>query len=416
MGSTWPMRALGTSVFAACFALAVSCVSVLDLSNYAGAAQVLCDHLQQCFGASGYDCVEHVQSGLAEATPEEREAWLASILDDECVAQCSAGKACLDAIPVCNAPAEGCAQEEQCCGFLDKAQLCQDGACCRDDGQLCEGPGECCTDCDPLTGTCGGEPPCQPQGEPCEDPGECCSDNCLLPEGQCGFRCREHGEDCTDGDDCCSGQCESSRCACKEELTECSEHTACCLGQCYLGQCNADPGCLAPNQDCLDDPLACCQLEDAEMITCVPGENRCCLPDGASLGGTGDGLSDFCCSNAADGPTCCGDVMQRCTDDSCCEGLNCRAAPNNGDSFCCRTPMCADACVAQPFPLTASTTGNGCDNLPNKISLGCLNEICGAVPVCCCDQWLEFCADMVKAKSAVPGNPCMGTCSVITQP
>lgn len=415
MASTRLMRALGTSVFAACFGLAVSCVSVLDLSDYAGAAQVLCDHLQQCFGDGGYDCVDHVSSGLADASSEQREAWLASILDDECVAQCSAGKACLDATPICNAPAESCVQEEQCCGFLDKAQLCQNGACCREDGQLCEGPGECCTECDPITGTCGGEPPCQPQGQACDDTDDCCSDNCL-PDGTCGFRCREQGEDCAEGGDCCSGLCMGSRCVCQEEGSACSDHDECCLGQCYLGECNADPGCLAPNQECVGDPLACCQPGDAEIVTCDPIENRCCLPDGASLGGNDDGLTDFCCSNASDGPICCGDVGRRCTGDSCCEGLNCRPGPANGESFCCNPAMCADPCVAQPFPLAAATAGNSCSNLPTSITSGCLDEVCEIFPQCCCDQWFDYCVGLVTGTSGMPLSKCTGTCGVVTQP
>lgn len=415
MGSTSPAtRALGASVLATCFALAASCVSVLDLTDYAGAAQVLCDHLQQCFGSSGYDCVEHVSSGLAEATPEQREAWLTAILDDACIAQCSAGKACLDATPVCNGPAETCAAEEQCCGFLDKAQLCQDGACCLDDGQLCDGDGQCCTDCDAITGTCGGEAPCKPQGGICEESDECCSDNCL-PEGICGFRCREQGEDCTDGGDCCSGQCEGSRCACKDEGEPCTEGDECCLGQCYLGQCNADPGCLAPNQECNGNPLACCQPDDADEVTCDAMENRCCLPNGASLGDNGDALSDFCCSSASDGPTCCGDVGGRCSADDCCPGLSCRANPATGDTFCCNSPVCADPCVAQPFPVAPAIATNGCDNLNNPITPGCLAEVCKSYPQCCCAQWFDYCAALVKGSSGMPLVECAGICAVPTQ-
>lgn len=403
------MRAMGASILAACFAFA-SCVSVLDLSDYAGAAQVLCDHLQQCFGASNYDCQEHVSTGLSAATPEQREAWLSAIVDDECVAQCSAGKACLDATPVCNPPGETCVEEEQCCGFLDKAQLCQTGACCREDGQLCDGAGECCTDCDLVTGTCGGVAPCKPRGTPCVDADECCSDNCR-DDGSCGFRCRELGEDCAEGSDCCSGLCQGSRCLCKEEGNPCTEHDECCLGQCYLGQCNIDPGCLAPNQECLGDPLACCQMDGGDLVTCDPLENRCCLPDGATLGGNaGDGLTDFCCSNASDGATCCGDVGRRCNGDSCCGGLSCRVGPANGESLCCRPTVCADPCVEQPAPVAAAVAGDSC-NVNNPINPSCLSEVCKIFPACCCDQWFDYCAGLLKNASATALSDCMGICS-----
>ena len=124
--------------------LVASCVSVLDLGDYEEGAQVLCDHLNRCFGAGAYQgCYEHVASGLDAGSAEERAAWLQGVTDAGCLAACTAGKSCLDATPVCHVPGASCAQPEHCCGFTTALLECQEGRCCLPDGPPRSAPARC---------------------------------------------------------------------------------------------------------------------------------------------------------------------------------------------------------------------------------------------------------------------------------
>jgi hypothetical protein len=404
------LRAVVAAVVLLPVSIAVSsCVSVFGLNDYAEAAETLCEHLVRCFGESAYpDCYDHVASGVTEGSPEERAAWLGSIEGEECLAKCSSGVACLDAAPVCNASSEGCGQAEHCCGFLDNAQACEGGSCCRQDGQLCDGPGQCCTDCSAETGTCGGARPCAPQGELCELPEDCCSDNCDPMTGRCDFRCRELFEDCDGANDCCSGACgPDGRCACVGPGGPCDGVDECCSGTiCLNGACDSPPECLPPNNLCgPGDMVDCCATPGGTPIPCSPEEGLCCFASGTNVGFE---EGEFCCGGQTNAMGfCCHGPQGPCKDDSdCCGAAACQ------DQACCNQPGCpAGPCDVHPYPL-ARTGSNGnpaCTDMPPQ-TIACINAVCDADAYCCCVAWDAMCV-----AQATPGNPmfvdvCATTC------
>jgi hypothetical protein len=397
--------------------LVASCVSVLDLNDYAGAATTLCDHLTQCFGTEDYEgCVDHVSGGLETASPEARSTWLGSILDEECLAKCSAGKSCLDSDPICNRDGDPCQENSYCCGFLDNTRACADGRCCLGDGQSCDASSECCNGCDAETGTCGGAVPCQPQGEVCVDNEDCCSGNCL-DEGICGFICRDLNEDCAENGECCSGLCENSRCVCRGDQASCNESAECCSGLCLGGECIATDDCLLPNESCGSSNMPCCQLDNLVegTLECFAAEDRCCIPNGEALGaGLGDGASELCCSRSAEGGLCCNGLGGGCvTNENCCTGLACLDLPGGDDAVCCNSPECGSICEPHDQPVQLA----GCGNVSNSV-LQCAQAICVLRPSCCCEDWDIICAAMANGGDGNANGPaiCADVCASASNP
>jgi hypothetical protein len=386
--------AMGALLTIVIITLGASCVSVLDLSDYAGAAETFCDHLVRCFGEGAYaGCFEHVTAGLDEGSPEDRAAWLAALTSDDCLAKCSSGVACLDADPVCNDTADSCGQLEHCCGFQAGSQACEGGNCCLPDGQLCGEGATCCSECNPATGTCGGVAPCVLENEVCQVDEDCCSDNCL-PDGVCGLLCRERGTDCVEDSDCCTELCDGAICACRPDGANCARTAQCCEtgSVCLNGTCDPSPECIpAGDLGCTSDG-GCCQGAGLPSTTCTPKPpdgNVCCAPNAEPVG---SGQAALCCSlNESDG-SCCADLSEPCEpgDGDCCSAQICL---NQGaiDSSCCNPAQCGNPCGPHPFPLSSDGTCGG-----TSVSFSCLDNLCKDHPECCCEAWSTTCVALVK--------------------
>lgn len=417
--------------------LAASCVGILELDGYAGALNDLCEKLRECYGDEYFpECEAHGEPRIVAATTEEREAWLQNFADQHCLESCANARACLDMSPVCGAPAEGCVQKEECCGFLTGAKECGGNKCCSGEGKGCGVADDCC---DPSLGceldtsenevVCGGVA-CADPNESCEVDEQCCTGRCDPVMGICAEEiCLPEGSRCQENDECCTkfcdrqgdgGMCLPPPCLPDGEL--CSggmgDITCCspfCVVNPYSNETVCSSGqCLPDAQWCGSDFECCSGYCDPMQLICLP-----------TCGQAGDPCSMGCCPFAACGPddTCCLSDLALCiSDGECCSGdcdenfvckstnpcnppgstcMNgsecCTGNCDGVNQLCCDQVDCHDECV-QGGPLSL-----GCPVATDNLSISCIAAVCQQDPFCCCEKWDQACVDVVPQ---LCGNPC----------
>jgi hypothetical protein len=410
-----PIAWLLTTTIVACLSItSASCVGVIDLNDYGGAANELCELLEQCFGTDAYGgCREHVNQGLDNADADQRGNWLQGSGDD-CLRDCTSAKACLDSVPVCHAPSAGCGQLEHCCGFTVSDVSCQEGRCCMGDGEFCTDDAECCTSCDTTTNTCGGAAPCANVGQPCSEDGACCSNNCL--DDVCVEKCRAPNESCTDPGQCCSEICTGGVCRCGSTGDSCAFPEQCCNGQCnpQTGQCE-DTVCGVVGEPCV---VGCCS-----WLSCNNMSDQCCTNN---LQGCGS--DEECCGGRCLNQACCADFGTPCNDSGeCCRGAcssngACVCVPEGGscdiDNDCCagricRDNLCVEDCAVagchsacEIGPPLSTQDGTSCND--SNANPECISDICSIAPDCCCKAWDALCVAHYNNLTKSSGSACYG--------
>jgi hypothetical protein len=432
-------RGRWASVLAASVVLTgASCVGLLDLDDYAGAAQSLCDLLATCYGADAYaDCHHRLSQALDGADPALRTQWLTSFGEQNCLKNCTTAKRCLDALPICQGAGSGCAQREHCCGFTKGEGKCgteQDevtGQCCLLDGLPCTHDGACCTaECSTATGTCGGQF-CKGQGEACDSDDDCCSKNCAA--GRCVLECLPDGEACTDDDDCCRDTCVDNVCTCRDVGDPCTTVEQCCSGACGPGGLCEDSSNCSPLLEPCVSPTDCCQgltCEDDDL----PG--LCCVPDGASCSDPasccgGDCVQGACCSlpgmfcegnadccygSCDPGSNTCGCTQATgacgyhsdCCDDEGGVPLVC----HEGTCQLCKTTTCHHPCATGgPLATASNPDVVNCNGAAGQQP--CVDAICSQEEsaYCCCIVWNAACVAAAYLDASQDG-PCAGLCYI----
>ena len=140
-------------------------------------------------------------------------------------------------------PAQGCDNNEQCCGGL----VCGQNACVAPTGVCCGTSSEC------LSASCvGGACACSRAGDPdgsvygdlayCHSEADCCDGiSCILTGGDPGICCNLAGRPCSNAAQCCSGTCTAGRCDCQPIQAGgpgyCASNSDCCNGYCNSGGC-----------------------------------------------------------------------------------------------------------------------------------------------------------------------------------
>lgn len=406
--------AMAALLLSAIAVTASSCVSLLELDGYQAATSELCEMLHNCFGGDFFpECHRHTEPRLKGAEPDQREEWLVSFADQQCLENCTNARVCLDESPVCRDLGEGCTQPELCCGFI-----LGKGAC---------GPADSC---------------CKPDGTSCMSNADCCNINCI--DGFCGgFQCIEAGDDCEEDFECCTKRCEpDGTCAdqaCAPLQSACAFNVECCSGYCNLGdgtgpgQCQ-EPPCGPVGSLCEGDDECCseqCVFNSADVGFCSLGQ---CLPEGASCDPT-NASGDLCCEGSCDPAffQCrseCQSPNESCNTDGECCNSNCDAGfcacTLDGESCldhaeCCggvcselgvcgatcdfSEGLCSHSVCTVGAPLADSCLCNHCEgnsNLPNAVT-DCIPSICALQPDCCCVGWGPSC---VEAVSVVCGTYC----------
>ena len=415
------MRRVAGSIGLLLCALLFSCVSVLGLEGFGGAAVLLCQTLEDCYGSKAYPgCQQHVAGGLEAASPQARAQWLTAF--EGCTDNCTNAKACLDRSPICGGLKNSCAQTEHCCGFQDGISDCLEGSCCASNGQTCTpGSDSCCTFCEETTGTCGGEAPCKGRGEACADNIDCCSQNCL--SGVCEQVCRQPNEACSDPEECCTKICEGGLCRCRGEGESCSFPEDCC-GElsCEQGTCQLATGCVPLLQQCAPSDNCC-----GDTASCDSGYTFCCVANGLPC--PADPIN--CCGAGCNElGTCCALTFQLCNGDTdCCVGTcngtvcqcveeggrcnltsDCCMGTCTGDGGCqCNPHGCHDGCEAHPQPLSRSADC-GAQQPVGGVSQACVSEVCFVDESCCCDSWHEGCVTLALSIGMNPNSPCKTAC------
>lgn len=433
--------------------LGASCVGLLDLDDHQAAADALCDQLEACFGAEFYpECKAHNEPRVTGASAAEREAWLTAFNDTHCLETCESARSCLDESPLCGPSGQACSQVEQCCGFTKGAGTCLDGGCCKPDGIACDGGGECCNgDCSSPPGEtetfCGGFM-CLDAGAACTDHFECCTEICI--GGQCSdTTCLPIGSDCALNVECCDGACEAGRCvepSCISDGDPCTSEDMCCNDFCYTSVkgdsvCSSGP-CLPKDTPCLPEANECCSGRcDPDAQFCVElclRPHEACSADGECCIGACDPNTDACecysegtpCEEASDcctencqGGTCggiiCPDPGTPCDpdDNDCCpipidafSSCQMDTRAGNGAFGCCDLPTCEHSvCVPGGGPLDPACGCPECGTDGMSTSARCIQDICMALPHCCCFAWDSQCVARAK-------DMCAADCSVIGMP
>ena len=341
---------------------AASCVGLLDLDGYAGAADELCAKIDACFGAQYRpECAQRLGERLDGAGPKRRAAWLVYFADHSCTESCFNARRCLDEPPLCAGLGQSCSGRTECCGFSAGAGECGGlGAqpqCCRPEGFTCNGDGECCAN-DCIGGFCGGVP-CKPDYAPCSAGAECCKKICLPDSWSCSAEtCLELGAPCVNNDDCCLKYCAptagGSVCAepaCRLDPLPCDGQTPCCPpltcwplpdqsgSVCSTGECLPVGMPCTPETQCCDGPCSAgqCRANCAPLTFPCTSSIQCCSNYCAESSGLGT------CSCKDFGATCGGQTQcchGSCTAQQCTcrpEGEPCRSALD-----CC-SPLWCDA-------------------------------------------------------------------------
>ena len=410
-----------------CFASAASCADVLDLGGYQSAPIAMCDLLDRCYGRAGFRaCLAHMEARLASASDESRERWLKSFSENSCLTDCTSAWLCLDLAPVCEPLQDGCAEDEQCCGFTTGLSGCAAGRCCVPDGVPCSGDGDCCEgSCDSRSHTCGGVV-CAASAASCVNHFECCTQICDPITSRCSETvCAADGFPCQQGFECCSNFCDATgQCApalCAPEGTVCGGDEDCCtlycsdeLGVCSSGECTPDNLDCAFDEDCCSsycdpdfgkcgDPLVC--LEDGEECVfafdccttyCDPSQRCACVPSGGACGEGSQCCEGGCSDGVCDTLQCAAPLDSCRIARDCCSG-RCETIDDLGnDRTCCIASECAhDTC----------TVGPALD--PLKCRSDCVATICIGDPYCCCVAWDQSCVD----RASDPANDfCAESC------
>ena len=419
-----PMRRTLLGLTASWLALAVmSCMNVLALGDYSGAASDLCELLEDCYGQSAFpSCMQHVSAGLEGAAPDSRTAWLGKFTDPGCLKSCSAAKNCLDETPICDVAGGTCEQLEQCCGFTVGEGNCGKSGCCLPDGLGCDDSAQCCTFCSSITSTCGGEL-CIKEGEHCERSEDCCSENCD-EMGQCSFKCREKNDDCSQPSDCCSTRCIEGKCSCLNDGDHCSDHAECCSLACEDGICGGE-NCQGMGKPC-DGPGGCC-----DEFECGSEANLCCIGNTKDCNKPSDccGLgckeskccakndqpcedSTECCNGRCNSKKICGCIVasQECAAPTdCCDGSACY---NGTCTLCAGKKGCHDICkTGDPMGSSEVVIGLLCNDIAAPDS-ACVTDICTDLPYCCCTKWDDACVKLAESKSKDSNSKCFGKCGV----
>ncbi|MCC6526443.1 MAG: hypothetical protein IT373_27595 [Polyangiaceae bacterium] len=412
-------------------ALLSACVGVLGVGGYRDTVGELCGLLSDCYPGGIVACEQHLSQGLDTADAAEVGQWLAGFDGGLCLATCTAGKLCLDRPPVCGVAGDACQQLEHCCGFSQGASACEGGRCCAADGVTCTTAEECCSgSCSPVAtgadvgGTgevklgCGGQS-CQEFGATCTFDSDCCSFNCG-PAGTCTITCFGEGEQCGAHGECCSDTCRAGHCACRGPQEACDTSDQCCSALCLDGLCVEPVNCLLAFDPCAPGGQPCCG-----DLACPSDLGYCCSAAGALCADpTG------CCGGGCVGGACCALEGSSCvTDGDCCDGgcaagtCGCAAVstPCDSEKDCCSGSACYEAscqaCVsagchdlcAPGAPLPADPNGVAC---PDITSLGCVADVCAALPHCCCNAWDAAC---VEAVGALGSNACGGIACAVPQ-
>ncbi len=402
---------------------AISCMNVLALGDYTGAASDLCELLQDCYGQSAFPaCLQHVSEGLEGAAPASRTAWLGKFTEPGCLKSCSAAKDCLDEAPICDDFGSACGQQEQCCGFTVGEGTCgvEQGNCCWPDGLHCTDESQCCSFCSTITSTCGGTK-CLQEGEHCQKSEDCCSENCN-EMGLCSFECHNEKEDCSQPSDCCSKQCADGKCSCFDDGVNCSDHVECCNGVCEDDICGGS-NCQGLGKPC-DGGNVCCTefLCHAEASLCCIGNTKdcskaahCCgldCKEGKCCAKNDQPCEDSteCCNGRCNSKKICGCItaLQECAAPTdCCDGSACFLGKC---TLCSNKKGCHDICKTGE-PLGSSQRGIGviCNDgaAPNA---DCVIDICTELPYCCCTSWDKDCTTLAEIKSKDPNSKCFGEC------
>jgi len=418
-----------------------SCVAVLGLDGYRGAADELCSLLDRCYGEEALpECMTHVAGNLDAAEPGEIREWLVSFADESCLESCTSARRCLDLSPVCEAVGADCAALEECCGFSKGLSNCDAEAerCCRPKGTPCEIDEDCCADggrCTEAasgTRTCGGVE-CKPPGEPCAVSTECCTKICedtglcsenvctpdgancgddssccslLCVEGVCGGGgCGGPGARCEKPEDCCAefvcfatpdgGVCSISQCL--PELAPCEDPSQCCSNYCdpLFGECGQPPMCVPFGELCSLDLDICCEGVCFDgSCTCVPDSYPCAF-DGDCCGGL--------CEAGICNPPGCNDLGGPCgANEDCCSG---RCNLQQGAcAWPCATVANVSSCQHDMCSITPSPSV--LDPSCPDVDKGCVTEICLVDDWCCCTNWDDVCVGEV---GSVCGQSCDAT-------
>lgn len=446
-------RVLAIGVLLGAGTLGVSCVGLFNLDGYAGALADLCEKLRVCYGEGYYPaCAEYGEPRLMEASTDEREAWLQSFADKNCLETCASARACLDMQPICGSSSEGCGQTEQCCGFLKGQAECKGGGCCHPFGTVCTSDGDCCdgvacsTDSDTGQTVCGGQA-CTLPGEDCTDSAQCCTKICDPMKGVCSDQiCLPQGSPCSEPIDCCSQYCETGVvdalegapgvCApppCVPDGATCPEDPTrpdlqCCSPYCVTNPITSEHLCSMG--ECLPDGQFCAFDDQCCSTKCDPLTGFCIQRCGVAGDLCDPGSNDQCCPNNAfcsDMGTCCSLDTAPCIDDwECCSGqcrfFECKSDTSCSDpeafcqinedcctfhcdgtlQQCCALAECHSVC-AEGGPLGNNTTiclGN--DPMENQ----CIVDICNADPYCCCTKWDKACVDAMAVTSTCAQIAC----------
>jgi hypothetical protein len=428
-------RALAAMVASAALSVSVpSCVSVLGLDGFRGAAEELCSLLERCYGDKAIpECLPHVSGALDGADAEDSKAWLVEFADQSCLESCSTARRCLDQPPVCQTVGSTCDSLEKCCGFSKGFGSCdaEDDECCRPKGTPCKNDEECCADagrCDEGTKTCGGVV-CAPSGDACAVSAECCTKICLT-EGLCAEDvCTPDGGNCSDDLTCCAGVCSDGVCGvigCTPEGGECFDPGECCddlvcfaaaegIAVCSTSQCLPEfSACQGPDECCSAycDPqfLVCGELPPQCQpfgSSCSP-EDVCC--EGVCFDGACGCVPDLakctfhedCCGGVCEGEVCkpagCGPLLAGCNSDGDCCTSSCNlgscawACPNGAPAIDCTHGVCSEG------------SGTALDPTCPGVDVDCVIKVCEQDVYCCCNTWDSICVDAV-------GPVCMQSCA-----
>lgn len=380
-------------VFAGAFSfVAASCLGVLELDSYDGAADRLCSLYDRCYGPEAFPgCSRYVSGQLEAADADTREDFLETFAD--CLDDCQHAIDCLNQPLFCHSLRESCSTNAECCGYATNTARCIDQSCCFVNDAPCTNKADCCggtctngkckggvdpvcallgetcsanTDC--CTGVCTGglcTNPCVAIGASCTNNTDCCSGLCT--NGACANPCVATGASCTNNVDCCSGICVGNLCtnACADRGAACTVNSDCCSGKCSNGICRK-LGCLDVGDLCLSD-ADCCQ------DSCDKGRGICgslgCYVEGLPCSQDGD-----CCTGLV-----CNPIDQRCATLTCKKyGDSCAADGECCGLYCNGSCQCAQvgtACSqAEPYKCCTGVCENG----------ACVD--CRAVAVACTDN------------------------------
>lgn len=396
-------------------------------------AEELCDLLRRCFGTEACDSLS-MRNRFTLASVDDRTTFLDTMNANQCLASCSAAKACWDSVPVCRAGISKCESNEECCQFTEGKASCDDGSkqCCVPRSVTCTPydpldpdaatpccDGRVCTKVNSEVFTCGGDAPCVELDQPCESDSACCSNQCKKAPGEAKGICvpKTCGDinvgcgaktDCCD-DLCCagvegcpttaagaSGVCLRPLCQPGEEPGDpCSEPEQCdpnslepqCCGlpefKCVrpvgtdeFGICTRIPAVLPPGFDCSSD-AGCCPIEDLKQGVC--GVSGVCQVSKSSCTEYDPSAYNLGAADNCGGmlPECCGG----CFGNKCACGIS-----------SCHAPTLAGPPLGCPAPLGAvETEWEACALL-----------VCQKDPACCCLGWENAC--VIRALEICPAS------------